>query len=64
MNLFLTIVAVLMVSDAAFTLLNLSKVESFLQSRFPNLNIKKLAVVEGIVGIIILFLKINTKTIS
>ncbi|MBU2515496.1 hypothetical protein KJ966_29620 [bacterium] len=63
MNLFITIIAVLMVSDAAFTLLNLSKVESLITNHFPKMNVKKLATVEGITGIVILFLKLATGTI-
>ncbi len=64
MNLFITIMAVLMISDAAFTLLNFSQVESFLQNYFPKMNIKKLAMVEGGVGAFVLFLKIATGTVS
>ncbi len=64
MNLAITIVAVLMVSDASFTLLNLNKVESLLKRYFPNMDIKKLAVLEGVVGLVILLLKISTGTLS
>lgn len=64
MNLVITIIAVLMVSDAAFTLLNLSKVESFITNYFPNMDVKKLAVVEGAAGLVILLLKLATGTIS
>ena len=63
MNLVITIVAVLMVADAAFALVNLSKFESFLQTQFPKMNVKKLAMVEGGVGLIVLVLKIATGTI-
>ena len=64
MNLLITIIAVLMVADAAFTLVNLSMVESILKRYFPNLNIKKLALVEGLVGLIVLALKAGTGTLS
>ncbi len=64
MNLLITIIAVLMVADAAFTLLNLSMVESILKRYFPNMNIKKLALVEGFIGLIVLVLKIGTGTVS
>lgn len=64
MNLAITVVAVLMVSDASFTLLNLNKVESLLKRYFPNMDIKKLAVLEGVVGLVILLLKISTGTLS
>jgi len=64
MNTVITIIAILMVADALFTLLNLSKVESLLQNVFPNLNIKKLAVVEGLAGGFILILKIGTGSVT
>lgn len=63
MDLFLTIIAVLMVTDAAFALLNITEFESILQSQFPKMNVKKLAVVEGAVGVIILLLKIATGSV-
>jgi len=64
MNLVITIIAVLMVADACFTLLNLSKVESILRSVFPRMNVKKLALVEGMTGIAIIVLKVSTDTVS
>ncbi|MFH2129633.1 MAG: hypothetical protein ABIK68_04605 [bacterium] len=64
MHTIITIIAVLMVSDACFTLLNLSKVESILHSMFPSMNIKKLAIVEGAAGLVIILLKIGTNTVS
>ena len=64
MNLVITIVAVLMVSDAAFALLNITKFESLLHSQFPKMNVKLLAAVEGIIGLVILFIKLATGTIS
>lgn len=64
MNTVITVIAILMVADALFTILNLSKVESLLQNVFPNLNVKKLAVVEGLAGGLILILKISTNSIS
>ncbi len=53
-----------MVSDAAFALLNLTKFESLLHSQFPKMNVKLLAAVEGIIGLVILFIKLATGTIS
>lgn len=64
MHLIITILAVLMISDAAFTLLNLSKVESLLHNYFPKMDVKKLAMVEGGAGMIILLLKVFTGTVS
>ena len=64
MHLVVTIIAILMIADACFTLLNLSKVESILQSVFPRMNIKKLAFVEGAAGLAIIILKIGTNTVS
>ena len=63
MNLLLTIIAIIMVVDSIFTLLNLTKVESILHSVFPKMDVRKLATIEGVVGIIILALKYGTKTI-
>jgi len=60
----ITIIAVLMISDACFTLLNLTKVESMLHSIFPRMNVKKLAMIEGITGLVIIILKIGTHTVS
>jgi hypothetical protein len=64
MNTVITVMAILMVADALFTLLNLSKVESLLLNVFPNLNVKKLAVVEGLAGGFIIILKISTGSVS
>lgn len=64
MHLAITVISVLMISDAAFTLLNISKVESFLKEYFPSMNVKKLAMVEGAAGALILLLKIATGTIT
>ena len=64
MHLVITIIAILMIADACFTLLNLSRVESILQSVFPRMNIRKLAIVEGAVGFIVIVLKVGTNTIS
>lgn len=64
MHLVITIFAILMIADACFTLLNLSTVESILHSIFPRMNVKKLAIVEGAAGLVIIILKIGTKTIS
>ncbi|MBT4091294.1 MAG: hypothetical protein HN580_01120 [Deltaproteobacteria bacterium] len=64
MHTIITIIAVLMISDACFTLVNLTKVESMLQSLFPSMNVKKLAMIEGVAGLVIIILKIGTNTIS
>lgn len=64
MDLFITIIAALMVADAVFALLNLGKFESLLKAHFPNMNVKKLAVVEGSVGVVILMLKLATGTLT
>lgn len=64
MNLFTTVIAVLMVADSTFTLINLDKVESMLKSFFPNLNIKLLALIEGAIGMIALLIKIKMKTLK
>ncbi len=64
MNTIITIIAVLMISDACFTLLNLTKVESMLHSIFPRMNVKKLALIEGVTGLVIIILKVSTDTIS
>ncbi len=64
MHTIITVVAVLMISDACFTLLNLTKVESMLHNIFPRMNVKKLAMIEGIAGLVIIILKIGTHTIS
>lgn len=53
-----------MVADSAFTLTNLSKVESILHRAFPKLNIKKTAIVEGIVGFIIILFKLSTQSLK
>jgi hypothetical protein len=63
MNLIITIFAVLMISDAAFALFNLTKFESLLHTQFPKMNVKKLAVVEGVAGLVILTLKIATNSV-
>ena len=64
MHTIITIIAVLMISDACFTLVNLTKVESMLQSLFPSMNVKKLTMIEGVAGLVIIILKIGTNTIS
>ncbi len=64
MHLVITIISVLMVADACFTLLNLTKVESILHSVFPRMNVKKLAMVEGAAGLAIIILKVSTNTVS
>jgi len=64
MNTITTIIAIFMVGDALFTLLNLAKVKTLLYSMFPTLNIKKVALCEGIVGVTILLIKISTDTIT
>jgi len=64
MHTLISIISVLMISDACFTLLNLSKIESMLHSIFPRMNVKKLALVEGVAGLAIIILKISTGTVS
>jgi hypothetical protein len=64
MNLAITIIAVLMVADAGFTLVNFDRIESLLHSLFPKMNVKKLALVEGLVGVVILVIKIKTGTVT
>ncbi len=63
MNIAITIVGFLMIADSLFTLLNLDRVESFLHKVFPQLNVKKLAVVEGVVGCAVILIKLYTKTV-
>ena len=64
MNLVITFIAILMVADALFTLTNLAKVETWLSDYFPNLDVRKVAMVEGAVGLFILALKLSTRTLS
>lgn len=64
MNTVISIIAIFMVGDALFTLLNLAKVKTLLFSMFPSLDIKKVALVEGLVGFVILLIKISTNTIT
>ena len=52
-----------MVADALFTILNIDRVESVLHRIFPNLDVRKVAIVEGVTGCIVIFIKISTKTI-
>ena len=63
MNLAITIIGILMVADSLFTLVNFSNVESVLLKYFPNLKIKQLAILEGIVGALIIAIKIFTRTV-
>lgn len=63
MNIAITIIAILMLIDALFTLLNLSKVESMIHSLFPHMEVKKVAVIEGAVAAIVLALKVATQTL-
>ncbi|OFZ81488.1 MAG: hypothetical protein A2508_07205 [Candidatus Lambdaproteobacteria bacterium RIFOXYD12_FULL_49_8] len=58
MNLLITFLALLMVADSFFALTNLRKVQNWLEDYFPNLDIKKLALVEGVAGLLILLLKL------
>lgn len=64
MHTFITVIAILMLADACFTLLNLSKVKSIFNEVFPNVDVKKLATIEGAVGLAIIIIKIGTGTIS
>ena len=63
MNLFTTLIAGLMVGDALFAWANLAKLESFLSQIFPNLDLRKVALVEGGVGIFILLFKLTTHSL-
>lgn len=63
MNIVITVIAVIMVVDSCFTLLNLSKVESVLQVFFPKMNVKKLAIAEGGAGLLIIIMKISTQSL-
>jgi len=64
MNLLTTFIAILMFADSLFTLMNLAKVESWLNDYFPNLDIRKLALVEGAAGLLILLMKLATQSFS
>ena len=64
MNTITSIIAIFMIGDALFTLLNLSRVKSLINSMFPSLDIKKVAIVEGLVGALILVLKVSTRTVT
>jgi len=64
MHTFITVIAILMLADACFTLLNLSKVKSIFNEIFPKLDVKKLAAVEGAVGLVIIIIKVGTGTIA
>jgi len=64
MNLLTTIIAFLMLADSAFTLANLKKVESWLEELFPNLDIRKLAIIEGAVGLLIILFKLATTSLT
>lgn len=64
MNLLTTIIACLMVGDAIFATLNLARLESLIHQLFPQLNLKKVALVEGLVGGAILLFKILTDSLS
>lgn len=64
MNLLTTIIAFLMVADAGFTLSNLTRVENLIHQLFPQLDVKKLAWVEGLAGVLILILKSLTDSFA
>ncbi|MDH5559307.1 MAG: hypothetical protein OEY59_00460 [Deltaproteobacteria bacterium] len=64
MNLVITIISLLMIIDALFTLLNLSKMESLIHSFFPGMNLKKIALVEGGAGGMILLIKLSTQSLT
>lgn len=64
MNLLTTFIALLMVGDALFALTNLARVESWLKEFFPDLDVKKLAFVEGAAGLAILVLKFTTSSLT
>ena len=64
MNLLITIIAILMIADALFIYANYSGLEPFIAKIFPNLELKKLAIVEGVIGAIILIIKTKTGTLT
>ena len=64
MNLLTTFIALLMIADSIFTLANRAKVESWLADLFPNLDVAKVASIEGFVGLAILFLKLTTRSLA
>jgi len=64
MNLLTTIIACLMVGDAIFAFINLARLESLIHQLFPQLDLKKVALVEGTVGGVILVFKILTDSFS
>lgn len=64
MALFTTVIAVLMVVDALFTWANFNLVESALSKRFPRINIKLVAFLEGISGLGILIYKVQNGFIA
>lgn len=64
MNLLTSFIALLMLADSLFTLANLAKVESWLNDYFPDLNVRKLALVEGVVGLMILLFKFTTSSLA
>ncbi len=63
MNLITTLIAGLMVGDALFSWMNLAKLESFLSQIFPHLNLRRLALTEGGVGVFILLFKLATHSL-
>ncbi|OGH01053.1 MAG: hypothetical protein A2600_01330 [Candidatus Lambdaproteobacteria bacterium RIFOXYD1_FULL_56_27] len=64
MNLLTTLIALAMVADSLFALANQATVQSWLKEHFPNLNVRKLAWVEGAVGVLILALKLATSSLT
>ncbi len=64
LNLITTIIAFLMIADAGFTLTNLTRVETLIHQLFPQLDVKKLAWVEGLVGLVILVVKSITDSFT
>ncbi|MDX2470870.1 MAG: hypothetical protein QNL04_09890 [SAR324 cluster bacterium] len=60
MHLLTTFIALLMVGDAVFTLTNFARVENMIHQIFPDLDLKKVAFVEGAAGLGIIVLKMIT----
>ena len=53
-----------MIGDAIFTLTNFARVENMIHQMFPDLDLKKVAYVEGAVGLFIVLFKANTDSFS
>ena len=49
-----------MVGDAVFTLTNFARVENMIHQIFPDLDLRKIALVEGVAGLGIILIKMVT----